>query len=224
MNILPNLSIQIGEHIYLKNPDSSELGKKIITSSIDLIDKIGFDDFTFRKLAIEINSTEASIYRYFESKQKLLLYLSNWYWSWLDYRLLLATSNIPSAEDRLEKAIYLITEEKVEDTHFQNINEKKLHQIVISESLKSYLSRQVDVENKEGAFLPYKRLVQRIVEIIIEINPNYSYPHMLVSTVIEGSHLQRHFADHLQRLTNQLEGEDSIQVFYQQIVFKAIKN
>jgi hypothetical protein len=46
---------------------------------------------------------------------------------------------------------------------------------------------------------------------------------MLISTVIEGAHMQRHFADHLPRLTDQIEGKDAVTDFYQSIVFKAIQ-
>jgi len=44
-----------------------------------MIDEFAFEFFTFKKLAEEINSTEASIYRYFENKHLLLLFLMNWY-------------------------------------------------------------------------------------------------------------------------------------------------
>jgi len=222
--VLSKLSIQVSGHIYIKDPESSELGKKIVSGSIDLIHQIGFEDFTFRKLAKKISSTEASIYRYFESKHKILLYLTNWYWSWLEYRLVFSITNLASAEEKLKRAIRLLTEKQAENIIYSHINERKLHQIVISESLKSYLSRQVDEVNKEGAFLPYKGLVQRVSEIIKEINPHYPYPRMLVTTVIEGSHIQRHFSEHLPRLTDAIKGENSIHLFYEQIVFQVLKH
>lgn len=221
--ILTNIQIQIDDCVYIKNPESSDLGKKIINGSIELICKIGFEDFTFKKLANNISSTEASIYRYFESKHKILLYLSNWYWSWMEYRLLFSITNIDSKEEKLTRAINLLTEVVSEDGNFEHINERLLHQIVLSESSKVYLTKAVDEENKEGAFLPYKNLVERISQLILAINKEYKYPNMLVSTIIEGAHLQRHFANHLPRLTNIIEGEDSVNEFYRQIVFKAIQ-
>lgn len=221
-NVLANLSIKISDHLYLKNPESSQLGKNIVSGSIDLIDEIGFENFNFRKLANSIQSTEASIYRYFESKQKVLLYLSSWYWSWLEYRLVFSITNIPTAEEKLKIAIRLLTEKQAINSTFSHINEQKLHQIVISESLKSYLSRQVDEVNKDGAFLAYKNLVERLSNLVLEINPNFCYPRMLITTVIEGGHIQRHFADHLPRLTDTIKGEDSIHLFYERIVFNAL--
>lgn len=223
-NFLSKISIQVNENIYLKNPETSDLGNRIISGSIDLIDKLGFDAFTFRKLAKEIGSTEASIYRYFESKHKLLLYLTSWYWNWTEYRLLFSITNVVSPYDRLQKAIDILTEEVKEDGNFSHINEIKLNKIVISESSKVYLTKEVDAENQEGVFAVQKQLVARISDIILEINPTYKYPHMLVSTIIEGSHMQRFFVEHLPKLTDIRKGEDAITTFYADMVFKAIKD
>jgi AcrR family transcriptional regulator len=219
---LPKVVIRVNEKTYLKDPETSDLGKRILSGGIDLIDELGFENFTFRKLAKEIKSSEASIYRYFESKHKLLLYFASWYWAWLDYRLDLNLANVSSAQDRLERVIRLITDETKKDSSFSHINEIKLNQIVISDFSKSYLTKNVDQENKEGAFLGYKHLVSRISDIVFELNPAFSYPHMLITTVIEGAHMQRFFARHLPKLTDQVSGEDSIQLFYTNLVFNVL--
>lgn len=221
--LLSSINIKVNQNIYLKNPESSELGKKIIAGSIDLINEVGFEAFTFKKLAQAIGSTEASIYRYFESKHKLLLYLNCWYWSWTEYKMMFGLANIPSPEERLRKAILLLTQEVGEDNSFMHINELKLNQIVISESSKAYLTKEVDQDNKLGAYAVQKQLVQRVSDIILEINPTYKYPHMLISTVIEGAHLQRYFAEHLPRLTDTSDKDDYITAFYTELVFKAIE-
>ncbi|HEY9081868.1 MAG TPA: helix-turn-helix domain-containing protein [Vicingaceae bacterium] len=221
--LLSSINIKVNQNIYLKNPESSELGKKIITGSIDLINEVGFEAFTFKKLGQAIGSTEASIYRYFESKHKLLLYLNCWYWSWTEYKMMFGLANISSPEERLRKAILLLTQEVSEDNSFMHINELKLNQIVISESSKTYLTKEVDQDNKLGAYAVQKQLVQRVSDIILEINPRYKYPHMLISTVIEGAHLQRYFAEHLPRLTDTSDKDDYITAFYIELVFKAIE-
>ncbi|MGB0887653.1 MAG: TetR/AcrR family transcriptional regulator [Vicingaceae bacterium] len=223
-NLLSKISIQVNEKIYLKDPESSDLGKKILNSGIDMIDELGFEGFTFRKLAKEIKSTEASIYRYFESKHKLLLYLTSWYWSWTEYKLVFGMANISSPKDRLKKAILLLTEEVKEDSDFSHINEVKLNRIVIAESSKVYLNKGVDEENKDGVFSGYKQIVQRVSNIILEINPKYKYPHMLVTTVVEGGHNQRFFSEHLPKLTDKVKGEDAITCFYDHLTFRAIEN
>ena len=222
-DLLSKVTIQVNENIYLKNPESSDLGKKIITGSIDLIDELGFECFTFRKLGVAIDSTEASVYRYFESKHKLLLYLTSWYWAWLEYRLVFGLANIESPNERLERAIVIITEQVKEDRSIMHINEEKLNRIVISESSKAYLTKEVDSENEEGVFAGYKQLVARVSDVILEINAKYKYPHMLISTVIEGAHHQHFFAGHLPRLTDVLKGENSITEFYKDMVFKSIE-
>ncbi len=220
--MIEHIGIQVNERIYLKNPESSDLGRSIVSLGIDLIDELGFEAFTFRKLAQKIGTTEASIYRYFESKQRLLIYLSSWYWRWVDYRLILAIANVDSAEERLKRAITLVVKQVEQDSNFSHIDEVKLNRIIICESSKAYLNKHVDDENREGFFQDYKKLVGRIGAIIHEINPDYKYPHMLVSTIIEGAHLQRYFAQHLPRLTDVVTGEDSATEFSVQLVFTAI--
>ncbi|MGK0414670.1 MAG: AcrR family transcriptional regulator, partial [Polaribacter sp.] len=76
-SLLSILKISVPDKIYIKDPETSDLGKRIIENSILLIYEIGFESFTFKKLGKKIGSNESSIYRYFESKHKLLLYLSS---------------------------------------------------------------------------------------------------------------------------------------------------
>jgi len=219
---LSKVRIRVNEYVYLKDPESSKLGKRILSHSIDMIDEMGFEAFTFRKLAKKIKSTEASMYRYFENKHKLLLYLISWYWGWLEYRLVFGTANIEPPKTRLLRAITILTESIKEDGGFAHINEVKLDRIVIAESSKVYLTKEVDEENQYGIFLGYKRIVGRVSDIILMINPIYKYPHMLISTVIEGAHHQRYFAEHLPRLTDVVKDEDAIVEFYKDMVIKAI--
>lgn len=223
LDIISSIHIQLQDSMYLKDPESSDLGKRILSGSVDLIHEIGFDQFTFRKLSQHINSTEASIYRYFESKQKVLLYLNAWYWSYMEYQLAFLTTNIRDPKERLTRAIRLITGPTDVNKQSQIYNIEKINKIINDESLKIYLTRNVDAENKEGAFLPYKQFVARVSDIILEIKPEYPYPHMLVSTAIEGAHLQRFFAKHLPRLTDVKREEDYIFDFYQSIIQKALQ-
>ena len=88
------LQIKMNEALFLRNPEETELGKKIIKHSIQLIYKNGFEAFTFKKLAEDIGTTEAGIYRYFENKHQLLVYITAWYWSWLEFQISFHTNNI----------------------------------------------------------------------------------------------------------------------------------
>ena len=223
-NLLSNIKIKVNDKVFIKDPESSELGKRIVQGTIGLIDEIGFEQFTFKKLAKEIKTSEASIYRYFDSKHHLLVYITLWYWGWMEYRIVFKLMNIESAEERLTIAVKTLTEVIEEDKDFNHINKVKLHRIVIRESSKIYLNKSVDNENSEGFFLAYKRLVERVVKIILEINPTYKYPHMLVSTIIEGAHHQRYFAKHLPRLTDVVNGEDAVTTFYQKMALTQLKD
>ncbi|MFT6747612.1 MAG: AcrR family transcriptional regulator [Glaciecola sp.] len=217
------LAIQINEKVYKKDPLTSELGEKILREGIDMIESIGFENFTFRKLAKNINSTEASIYRYFESKHYLLTYLTMWYWNWMEYRVVMATLNIKNPKTQLRNAVKCLTEEIEEDLEVHQIDEAKLQRIVIIESSKIYQCKSVDADNEAGFFKVYKQLVHRVAEIILKINPKYKYPHMLVSTIIEGVHHQRFFANHLPRLTDIIEDEDAVTSFYKQLIERELK-
>ena len=74
-------TLETTEKLALRNPETTELGKKIVRSGLLLMENIGYEHFTFKKLAENIQTTEASIYRYFENKHKLLLYYLSWYWN-----------------------------------------------------------------------------------------------------------------------------------------------
>ena len=63
----------MNEKLFVRNPEQTELGRKIIEFSIKLIYENGFEAFTFKKLAEVIGSTEAGIYRYFEKQLKCVL-------------------------------------------------------------------------------------------------------------------------------------------------------
>lgn len=201
-SILTNIIISVNEKLYVKNPETSALGKKIIEHSILMIDQIGFENFTFKKLGESIGSNESSIYRYFESKHKLMLYLSSWYWGWIEYKLVFATNNILDPLEKLKKAIIIVTEKIEDDSTTAHINESILNKIIIAEFTKTLLTKEVDEENKEGFFLVYKRIINRLIEMITLVNPNYLFAKSLASSIVEGALHQHFLKDHLKTITN----------------------
>lgn len=218
------IHIDVDEKLFLKDPNSSELGLRILTNSIELIDQIGFEAFTFKKLAARIDTSEPSVYRYFESKHKLLLYLLAWYWNWLDYKLMVATSNIESSDERLRVAIRILSQPIKPDPNFEHIDESALYRIVVAESSKVYLIKEVDQVNQQGLFLSYKRLCNRVALIVSEINPDYRFPHALISTLIESSHDQKFFAEHLPSLTDIRHNNlNDTTEFLTEMVFRTIR-
>ena len=195
------IQLQLSSNLFLRDPQETELGKKIVRSSIEIIDEIGFEKFTFKKLAVAIDSTEASIYRYFENKHRLLIYLIAWYWNWIEYVIDFQTNNIHDPREKLKIVIRVITERKMMDPYFPDINEEALYRIIIAESDKTYLTKQVDDDNREGLFRGYKSLCKKIAGIISQINPSYDYPHALSSTLLQASHQQVFYSRHLPSLT-----------------------
>jgi AcrR family transcriptional regulator len=200
--MLSNITISVNTKLFVKNPETSVLGKNIIQNSIILIDEIGFENFTFKKLGERIGSNESSIYRYFESKHKLLLYLSSWYWGWMEYRMVFSTNNISNPLEKLKKAITIVTEKIEDDSSTAHINESLLNRIIIAEFNKTLLTKEIDEENKEGFFIVYKRVINRIIEMIIEVNANYKFPKSLASSIVQGSLHQHFLKDHLTTITN----------------------
>ena len=201
-NLITNIKIQISDKIFVKDPETSALGKKIIKESIILIDEIGFDNFTFKKLGKRIGSNESSIYRYFENKHKLLVYLCSWYWSWIEYKMVFKLTNIDDPMERLKRAIVIVTEKIVDDERTEHINERILNRIVIIEFTKTLYTKEVDEENKVGYFIIYKRLINRMVAIVNEINPDYPFPKSLISTIVKGSLHQHFLKEHLSTITD----------------------
>lgn len=200
-HLISQIKIEVNENLYIKNPESSDLGKKIVEHSILLIDKIGFEQFTFRKLGNEIGSNESSVYRYFENKHKLLLYLTSWYWGWKEYQLVFSTANMDDKRAKLKKAVQVLTRQVEKDSFISHIDEVVLNRVVVNEFSKSYLTKEVDKENKEGFFAVYNRLVFRLKEMIEEVDKEYPYPASLASTILEGSLHQYFLKEHFPALT-----------------------
>jgi len=197
-----NISISLNPGLYIKDPQQSELGKRIIKHSILMIDKLGFEIFNFKKLAEEMKSTEASIYRYFENKHLLLIYLVSWYWEWLNYMIQIKTFNIEDPKKKLEIILHTFVSISEENPTIDYVNESSLHKVVIAESTKVYHTKGVDEENNKGFFLNYKTIVTTVADVILEIKPDFPYPHALASNLYEMTNNHFYFADHLPRLTD----------------------
>lgn len=220
-----HLQIKMNEALFLRNPESSELGKNILKHSVQLIYKMGFEAFTFKKLAKDIGTTEAGIYRYFENKHKLLVYLTAWYWGWLEFQISFHTNNIKDPVIKLKRVIKLLATAVEDDEQTSYINESLLHQIIIAEGSKAYLTKQVGEDNKQQFFKPYKDLCAVIGNVILECSPKYKYPKSLASTIIEMAHFQNFFMNNLPSLTDfgKTKEESEIIAFLNDLVFTSLK-
>lgn len=218
------LQIKMNETLFLRDPEQSELGKNIIKHSIQLIHDTGFESFTFKKLAAHIGTTEASIYRYFENKHKLLVYIISWYWGWLAFQIGYQTKNIKDPITKLKQVISLLSTKVEDDILTSHVDESLLYQILIKEGSKSYLTKHVNEDNNQQYFKPYKDLCNTVGDIILACNPSYEYPHSLASTIIEVAHLQNFFMHNLPALTDfdKTKEEDQIINFLNNLVFSSI--
>jgi len=200
MVILTDISIPEG--LSLKDPLQSKLGKSIISNSIILFDEVGFEAFTFKKLAIKMGSNETSLYRYFENKHYLLLYLVVWYWNWVSYLIDYNTMNIVDPNKKLNLIIDNFVDASLENPRVTFVNEKTLHRIIIAESAKAYHTKNIDEENKHGFYFSYKSLIQKVANVILEVDSEFPYPHSFASTLFEMANNQIYFAEHLPKLTD----------------------
>ncbi len=215
--------LNLANRTYLKDPQGSEIGKKIIKSSIVLISELGYEHFTFKKLAFEIKSTEATIYRYFENKHKILVYIMELYWSYIHLQVLMAIREINDTHKKIEKIIDLLVWEDNQDVSFGGYDQSSLYKICITEGSKAFLSKEVESLNKQKLFEPYKELVEMIAAVFKEHNPDFKYSRSLASSLIELSHFQYYFMHHLPRLADLPEKTPkSLEIYLSHIVFGAL--
>ena len=211
MFLITNFSIPQG--LSIRDPLQSELGKSILTNSVILMDEIGFESFTFKKLAKKMGSNETSIYRYFENKHFILLYIVVWYWNWVSYLIDYNSKNISDPNLKLDLIIDNFVNATKENPSVEFINEKVLHRVMISESSKSYHTKNIDEENKQGFYSSYKALIQKVADVILEIDPKFPYPHSFANNLFEMANKEIFFAEHLPRLTDvKVKNEDYSQI------------
>ncbi|MEZ4755283.1 MAG: TetR/AcrR family transcriptional regulator [Flavobacteriales bacterium] len=221
MQRLMQVNVQVTEPVYLKDPQATELGRRILEQGVRLIDELGLEAFTFGKLATELGTAESSIYRYFENKHRLLIYIIGWYWSWREYKLAFDTANIADNRERLARAIRSITEPVTDRGSFSYLDLRALYRIAVSESAKAYMTKGVDAEHREGCFGSFKRICDRLKEHILLVRPDHPFPAMLASNVVDGSMIQRFFADHLPSLTEK-QARTRLSEFFVELVFSTV--
>lgn len=216
-----DFKVKMNEKLYLRNPEGTEIGKLIIKTGVTMIADLGYEQFTFKKLALEIGCTEATVYRYFENKHKLLIYIIDWYWTFIEFQVIFQLNNITNSAEKIKKLIDILVWEDNAGTVFSEFDQQALYYIAIAEGSKTYLSKDVDNHNKDFLFKPYKDLCARIASLFKEYNPQYKYPSSLASTLVETAHMQYYFMHHLPRLVDYTKKKNpkEIEAFLEQLVF-----
>lgn len=203
------IKFDLPTNLFLKDPQDSKLGVRILEHGVLLMHEIGFEAFTFKKLAKKIASAEASIYRYFENKHLFLLYINSWYWEWMHYLIDTSMINIKDPYEKMEHMLNTIVDARSETVQVEFFNIELLHEIIIIEGSKSFHINNVDSENEAGLFLSYKTMIEKMSYIIKELNPNFKYPLVLANTLVETANNQIYYAEHLPRLTELNKKDDS---------------
>jgi len=216
-----DFKVKMNEKLYLRDPEGTNVGKQIIKKSVTMISEMGYEQFTFKKLAIEISSTEATVYRYFENKHKLLIYLVDWYWAFVEFQVIFQLNNMVDPAEKIRKLIDILVWEDNARAVFSELDQQSLYYIAIAEGSKTYLSKDVDTLNKDFLFKPYKDLCGRIALLFSAYNPKYKYPSSLASTLVESAHMQYFFMHHLPRLGDysKKKSPKEIEAFLEQLVF-----
>jgi AcrR family transcriptional regulator len=220
-SILKKIRVDVSSSLYLKDPFSSELGISIVREGSLMIQELGLEQFTFKKLAAKIGSAEAAVYRYFENKHKFLLYLNAWYWAWLEHNYVFVTANLIDPEERLSLAIRLMVEGPIYRQN-DHLDPDLLRYIVVNESLKGYMTKEVDSEHESGIFSQVYKFSDRVTSLIREINPGYLYPKTLVSTLMESTLMQSFNSQHMPGMIDAKPESGDRFKFFHQLVKKAI--
>ena len=211
--LLEHIVLQLDPGLYQKDPFSSPIGKLILKEGVKQIAHDGLDVFTFKKLATALNSTETTIYRYFTNKHQMIMYLSSWYWSLLEWRIVFATANINDPKTRLQKAIHVLTSRLEADANSLFVDEQLLQDIVNAESYKGYEIHWAKPNDKKGYYLALNSLIDRLAQIIHEADKTNKHPRALALTFVETTQRQSFYAKHLHELTDVGKSQKSLEAF-----------
>lgn len=221
-HLLQSLRMDVNSGLYKKDPLSSKVGRKILNATPELVLQLGIDQFTFKKLAVEINITEGAVYRYFENKHRLLLYLLSWYWKWLEHCLVLELTNMTDNDAKLNKCLTRVIEgPPFKESDFFNLH--TLRDVIIEESVKAYFGKEVYKQEKKPFYSGFLDFVTRFAETVKENNPGYPHPKILSVMIIESIIQQQYYERHLPELTD-LSGDLKTQTsFFKNVIIKTIQ-
>lgn len=185
----------------LKDPEATELGRAILEEGLSLMDELGLEAFTFKKLATHLGSTEVSLYKYFPNKQRLLQYYFQLYWLWLRQVSGRFAEKAATPRVALEEVIACICGVWPKDIASVHLDPHSLRSLVINEGMKSYLHKNVDDDNARRLFAPYKELSAFVAELMVACRKDVPMPRSFATTVIEMAHSLPFAMEHLPSLT-----------------------
>jgi len=197
-----HIRIHLNENLYLRNPEQTQAGQTIITAGLELFLDLGFESVTFKKLGEQAGITEATIYKYFNNKHRLLQYYFDLYWVWVKEVSKIRLINTSDPSKQLHEHLQLLSGIWPEQVLGTQVDPKLLRKLVITEGFKSFLNKKVDEDNKLHLFKPYKDYCSYLADCLTSINPKYSHSRTLATTLIEMAHSLEFYCQHLPAMTN----------------------
>lgn len=197
-----HIDIDISKNLSIKDPFSSDLGKKIVLNGLSLINHYGFEDFNFKKLAVACSTTEASVYRYFNNKVQLLAFLTAYYWNWTEYLTELYCQTAKSPKSKLNALINIICNHEINPESINGIQYSDLHQLINSEWQKLIYNKETKMIPANAAFEDYKRYKKMVSVILTDLNKNIKEPQAIITTLIIAANTQLFFSKKFQSLSS----------------------
>jgi AcrR family transcriptional regulator len=188
--------------LYNKDPQSSTLGQNLLKESAKILAEEGFDTFTLKKLAQNLQTTESSVYRYFDNKHRLLVYHVNFYWNWLTEQVdIQCCQRTLHGKDAVCKVFEIMCFPERFAWPSAQIDFECMHKILTHQSVKAYFSQHVDLENREGAHIALKILVSQMGLWLSQDLREFEFPKTLITTLLNAVMMQPFYAEHLPSLT-----------------------
>jgi AcrR family transcriptional regulator len=192
----------------LREPTATELGRSVLVEGLALLNELGLEAFTFRKLAARAGCTEVSIYKYFANKQRLLQYHFQLYWLWL---LQVGAQEVVMAGDAraaLRRVVDVLCGLWPGDLPALQVDPASLRRLVIAEGMKSYMHKHVDDDNARLLFKPYKDLSAFVADRLVACRPGLAMPRSFATTLVEMAHSLPFAMEHLPSLTELSDTQD----------------
>jgi AcrR family transcriptional regulator len=205
----------------LKDVGSTELGRTILAEGLVLMNELGLEAFTFRKLADRIGCTEVSLYKYFPNKQRLLQYYFQLYWLWLRQLCGRHAERARDPREALEHIVEAVCGVWPKDAPPLQLPPPALRTLVIEEGMKSYLHKNVDADNARRLFMPYKELSAFVAERITACRTDVPWPRSFATTIIEMAHSLPFAMEHLPSLT-ELSSRKDLKLLAQHLLHRTL--
>lgn len=195
-------SFSLNTDLYLRDPLSSDTGKRILEKAAPLLVEMGLEAFTAKKLAEAAGLTEATVYKYFANKQKLLQYYFQLYWTWLEQQIKVFTAVEDDPKIRLLRTAKILSDMPEVAADPGMVSKETLRMLVVNEGVKAFHHAHVDADNEKKLFAPYKSITKLIANMILEVDPKEPFPFSMATTFIEMAHSLEFYKDHMPALTD----------------------